>query len=282
MNYRHAFHAGNFADVFKHAVFTRILIHLREKSTPFRVIDTHAGAGLYDLFGPESNRSGEWRGGIGRIMDVNLTAAVRALLAPYLDAVMSFNPTAKLCRYPGSPMLALNLMRPQDRLVACELEPNAAATLMRELRPDRRAKVVVINGWTGLNAYVPPKERRGLVFIDPPYEERNEFVRAASSIVSAHRKWRTGCFMLWYPIKARSDPDGLAKRISRAGIAKVLRAELLLMAPHPDRLTGAGLIVISPPWTLESELGQLLPELASALGQAPGSGFTLDWLAGEK
>jgi 23S rRNA (adenine2030-N6)-methyltransferase len=268
--------------VFKHAVFTRILIHLREKSTPFRVIDTHAGAGVYDLFGPEANRSGEWRRGIGRLMNVNLTAGVRALLAPYLNAVMSFNPTPELRRYPGSPRLALNLMRAQDRLIACELEPNAAAALIRDLRSDQRAKVVALDGWTGLNAYVPPKERRGLVIIDPPYEERKEFVRAASSIESAHRKWQTGCFMLWYPIKARSDPDGLAKRIRRTGIGKVLRAELLLMAPHPDRLTGAGLIIISPPWTLESELGQILPALVSGLGQAAGSGFTLDWLAREK
>jgi 23S rRNA (adenine2030-N6)-methyltransferase len=282
MNYRHAFHAGNFADVFKHAVFTRILIHLREKSTPFRVIDTHAGAGLYDLFGPESNRSGEWRGGIGRLMDVNLTAGVRALLTPYLDTVMSFNPSTELRRYPGSPMLALKFMRPRDRLIACELEPNAAASLVRELRPDRRAKVIAISGWSGLNAYVPPKERRGLVLIDPPYEERDEFVRAANSIESANRKWRTGCFVLWYPIKARSDPDRLANHIRRTGIAKVLRAELQLMAPHPDRLTGAGLIIIGPPWTLENELGQLLPELASALGQGPGFGFTLEWLVGEK
>lgn len=282
MNYRHAFHAGNFADVFKHAVFTRILVHLREKSTPFRVVDTHAGAGLYDLSGPESIRSGEWRGGIGRLMDVNLTASVRALLAPYLDTVTSFNPSAGLRRYPGSPMLALKLMRPQDRLIACELEPNAAASLIRELRPDRRAKVVAINGWTGLNAYVPPKERRGLVIIDPPYEERDEFVRAATSIESAHRKWRTGCFMLWYPIKARSDPDRLAKCIRGAAIAKVLRAELQLVAPHPDRLTGAGVIIIGPPWMLENELRQLMPELVSALGQGPGSGFSLDWLAGEK
>jgi 23S rRNA (adenine2030-N6)-methyltransferase len=282
MNYRHAFHAGNFADVFKHAVLTRILIHLREKPAPFRVIDTHAGAGLYNLSGAESIRSGEWRGGIGRVIDVNWDPAVHALLAPYLDAVLAFNRSAKLRRYPGSPMLALQLMRPQDRLIACELEPKAATALVRELGPDRRAKVLVINGWTGLNAYVPPKERRGLVIVDPPYEEKDEFTRLARCVESAHRKWRTGCYMLWYPIKARSDPDTLAKRIRRAGIAKVLRAEILLMPPHPNRLTGAGLIIVGPPWTLENELKQMLPALGSALGQAAGSGFTLDWLAGEK
>jgi 23S rRNA (adenine2030-N6)-methyltransferase len=282
MNYRHAYHAGNFADVFKHAILTRVLIHLREKAAPFRVIDTHAGEGLYDLSGPESIRSGEWRGGIGRLMDVKWAPGVHALLAPYLDVVLTFNRTAELCRYPGSPMLALRLMRRQDRLIACELEPKAAAALIREVGPDRRAKVVAINGWTGLNAYVPPKERRGLVIIDPPYEAKDEFVRLARCVESAHRKWRTGCYMLWYPIKARGDPDALAKRICRAGIAKVLRAELQLMPPHPNRLTGAGLIIIGPPWTLENELKQMLPPLASALGQAAGSGFTLDWLAGEK
>src|SRR5262245_40581882 len=140
MNYRHAFHAGNFADVIKHAVLARILVHLRGKPQPFRVIDTHAGAGLYDLAGPDARRTGEWRGGIGRVQVKALAPPARDLLAPYLDAVAALNGGRDLRRYPGSPLLALALMRPQDRLTACELEPRAAAALTANLRADRRAK----------------------------------------------------------------------------------------------------------------------------------------------
>jgi 23S rRNA (adenine2030-N6)-methyltransferase len=281
MNYRHAFHAGNFADVFKHAVIARVLVHMREKQAAFRVIDTHAGAGLYDLFGSEAMRTEEWRAGIGRLWAITVTPAVRALLTPYLESISAVNTGSELRRYPGSPLLALSLMRPQDRLIACELEPKAAAVLARDLAIDLRAKVVALDGWTALNAYIPPKERRGLVIVDPSFEDPDEFSKIAQHLESAHRKWPTGCYVTWYPIKARSEPDALAKRIARAGIAKVLRTELLLTPQDPDRLTGAGLIIINPPWTLPAELKQLLPSLVSTLGQA-GSGYTLDWLAGEK
>src|SRR5215475_6073996 len=181
MNYNHAFHAGNFADVFKHAVIARIIVHLREKSAAFRIIDTHAGMGLYDLSGSEASRSGEWRSGIARCMAGAFAADVRALLTPYLEAVAAFNTSTGLQHYPGSPLLALHLMRPQDRLVACELEPKTAATLDRRIARDARAKVVAIDGWTALKAYVPPKERRGLVVIDPPYEAADEFSSLARS-----------------------------------------------------------------------------------------------------
>jgi 23S rRNA (adenine2030-N6)-methyltransferase len=282
MNYDHAFHAGNFADVFKHAVIARILVHLREKAAPFHVLDTHAGAGRYDLSGARATRTGEWRAGIGRLRDAALTPETQALLAPYLDAVAACNAGRQFRNYPGSPLLALSLMRPQDRLTACELEPRAAAALARELRSDRRARVVEIDGWTALNAYLPPKERRGLVLVDPPFEERDEYTRLAQGALRAHRKWATGCYAFWYPIKARAEPDGLAKTLRRAGIDKVLRAELALFPPDPNRLTGAGLILVNPPWTLEAELKQLLPSLARVFGAAAGSGFRLDRLSGEK
>ena len=171
MNYRHAFHAGNFADVVKHAVLVRMLVHLRQKPAAFRVIDTHAGAGLYDLGGAEALRSGEWRDGIGRLLAAPIGEQARALLAPYLDALASFNSAGRLASYPGSPALVRAFLRPQDRLIACELEPNAAAALARHLSGDRRSKAVAIDGWTALNAYVPPMERRGLVLIDPPFED---------------------------------------------------------------------------------------------------------------
>jgi 23S rRNA A2030 N6-methylase RlmJ len=177
MNYRHAFHAGNFADVLKHAVLVRILVHLRAKPAAFRVIDTHAGAGRYDLNGPEAARSLEWREGIERLVTASIGEQARGLLAPYLDAIAAFNGPGGLTSYPGSPALVRAFLRPQDRLLACELEPNAAVALARYLAGDRRSKALAIDGWTALHAYVPPKERRGLVLIDPSFEDAGDFAR---------------------------------------------------------------------------------------------------------
>ena len=282
MNYRHAFHAGNFADVVKHAVLVRILLHLRSKPAAFRVIDTHAGAGLYDLAGPEASRSLEWRAGIGRLLTLPIGAGARALLAPYLDVVASFNNAGRPTTYPGSPALARAFLRPQDRLLACEIEPNAAAALARHFGRDRCIKTVAIDGWTALNAYVPPPERRGLVLVDPPFEDADDFVRLARALEGACRKWAGGTYLLWYPIKTRHAPDVLARRLARAGIAKILRAELCVAALDEEGpLGGCGLIVINPPWTLAGELATLLPELAATLSAAGNGSHRLDWLAGE-
>jgi 23S rRNA (adenine2030-N6)-methyltransferase len=280
MNYRHAFHAGNFADVLKHAVLARILVHLHAKPGAFRVIDTHAGAAFYDLAGPEATRSPEWRDGIQRLLTAPITAPVRKLLGPYLDVVESFNTAGQLTRYPGSPAIARAFLRPQDRLIACELEPNAAAMLARNLAGDRRAKAITIDGWTALNAYVPPPERRGVVLVDPPFEKDDEFARLARGLDMAHRKWSSGIFLLWYPIKSREQPDALARRLRRSGIPKLLRAELNVAPPtENNRLCGCGLIVVNLPWTLENELTALLPELAAVMS-AHGSGIhRLDWLS---
>ena len=283
MNYRHAFHAGNFADVFKHAVVTRVLVHLKEKVSAFRVIDTHAGAGLYDLAGPEARRTLEWKSGIGRLRSVTLAEPIRSLLSPYLDIVAALNTDGDLRRYPGSPTLALRLLRPQDRLLASELEPKTAAILRRSIGADKRASVVEIDGWTALNAYIPPIERRGLVIVDPAYEDSDEFARLAESFEGAYGKWPSGIYVLWYPIKTRTAPQALARRLHKIGIAKVLRAELLVEATNDaGRLIGAGLIVVNPPWKLHQELKMLLPALADVLGQGAGAGFALDWVAGEK
>ncbi len=282
MNYRHAFHAGGFADVFKHAVLCRILHYLRAKPAAFRVIDTHAGAGLYDLAGPEASRGGEWHDGIERLMAVQLAAPVAALLAPYLEVIGALNERGRLKTYPGSPALARAWLRPQDRLIACEIEPQAAAALRQNLRGDTRIKTLEIDGWTALGAYVPPKERRGLVLVDPPFEQDSDFFRLARGLTAAHRKWATGIYALWYPIKGRSEPDALAKSLRRLGIAKMLCAELIV-APlsDPTRLNGCGLILVNPPWTLESELSVLLPALAGILGRDGKGGFKLDRLTRE-
>jgi 23S rRNA (adenine2030-N6)-methyltransferase len=296
MNYRHAFHAGNFADVVKHAVLVRMLVHLRRKPAAFRVIDTHAGAGRYDLLGPEATRSGEWREGIGRLLAATLAEPARALLAPYLDAVAALNPAGSpgaLSAYPGSPALVRAFLRPQDRLIACELEPNAAAALGRYLHGDRRSKAVAIDGWTALNAYVPPPERRGLVLIDPPFEDAGDFPRLAHGLAAAYRKWASGSYLVWYPIKERKAPDAMTRQLGRSGIAKILRLELDVAAlarrsgptgdaASPGALAACGLIVVNPPWTLAEELQILLPALAAALSGGAGGAHRVDWLTTEK
>jgi 23S rRNA (adenine2030-N6)-methyltransferase len=314
MNYQHAYHAGNFADVVKHAIFCRVLVHLREKPAPFRVIDTHAGAGGYNLAGPEAIKTQEWQDGVGRLLPADLAAQsadagpqaadlgpqAADLLAPYLDAVVALNPNGRLAAYPGSPKLAQALLRRQDRLIACELEPRAAADLEHTLKGDARAKAIAIDGWTALTAYVPPRERRGVVLIDPPFEQPDEFVRLPERLVAAHRKWPTGIYLLWYPIKDDAEVAAFVGKLAGSGIAKMLRAELILptagpvaslasdmrpgsssgLTPRPG-LRGSGLIAVNPPWTLYRELEVLLPVLAGLLSRGPAGTMTLHWLAGE-
>jgi len=279
MNYRHAFHAGNFAEVVKHAVLACVVAHLREKPAAFRVLDTHAGAGLTDLAGPEASRTGEWRDGIGRLRAASLDARVRALLAPYLEAVEACDPGGRLIAYPGSPVLVRSWLRPQDRLLACELEPAAAAALARNFRGDARVKVVTIDGWTAVGAYLPPRERRGAVLIDPPFEQPNEFTRLADGLARAHRKWATGTYLAWYPIKDRREADAFGRKLARSSIPKILRAELTIAPGRAgERLAGTGLIVINPPWTLEEELAVLLPALGEVLGRERPGTFRFDRL----
>jgi 23S rRNA (adenine2030-N6)-methyltransferase len=282
MNYRHAFHAGGFADVVKHAVLCRALVHLRDKPAPFRVIDTHAGAGVYDLAGPEATRTAEWRDGIGRLVAATLPPPAAGLITDYLAAIAARNPAGKLATYPGSPALARALMRRQDRLIACELEPRAQAALAAELRGDPRAKAIALDGWTALSAYVPPKERRGLVLVDPPFEAPDDFSRLTQGLAAAHRKWATGIYLLWYPVKDLTEVAAFTRRLARSGIAKILRAELIVSSATDDpRLRGTGLIAINPPWRLRDELKVLLPVLAGVLARDSKPRVTLDWLSGE-
>lgn len=280
VNYQHDFHAGNFADVLKHAVLCRVLHYLRDKPAAFRVIDTHAGSGLYDLAGEKALRGGEWQDGIGKLLAAKIPEATAALLSPYLEVVRALNDRDRLRVYPGSPALARAWLRAQDRLIACELEPKASSSLSRNLQGDARIKTLRIDGWTAMNAYVPPKERRGLVLVDPSFEVDNDFSRLASGLAAAHRKWATGIYILWYPIKGRREADAFAKQVRRLEI-RALRAELLVGPPSDqNRLNGAGLVIVNPPWTLENELSALLPALSTILGRTGKGGFRLDWLAG--
>ena len=282
MNYRHAFHAGNFADVIKHLVLVRILTHLHEKPSPFRVIDSHAGAGLYDLTGDEATRSGEWTTGIARALQARFTESSVPLVAPYLDIVRSFNALRELKAYPGSPLIARALLRPQDSMVCCEVEPQARKKLISALRRDEQARVVDIDGWVGLPAYVPPKERRGVVLIDPPYEDKNEFARMAAVFEQVYAKWATGIYMLWYPAKSRRATDELAQHVAATAATsatpgKCLRIEFSVAPQTADGpLTSTGLLVVNPPWKLSAELKEILPQLEKPLGLGGAGRFRLE------
>jgi 23S rRNA (adenine2030-N6)-methyltransferase len=282
MNYRHAFHAGGFADVIKHIVLVRMLVYLQEKPAAFRVIDTHAGAGVYDLTSEEARRGGESLTGIARIMQARFSEKTEPLLKPYLDIVRAFNPQRDLVAYPGSPLIARALLRPQDRLTACEVEPKARKRLIEALRRDTQARVVDLDGWTALPAFVPPNERRGLVLIDPSFEQKDEFERLAAGFTEAFAKWPTGSYLLWYPVKSRRATDGLARHVAEAAGAskppgKVLRLEFSVapQAASPG-LVSSGLLIVNPPWTLMGELKSILPELEKPLGQGGAGRFRLE------
>ena len=282
MNYRHAFHAGGFADVIKHVVLVRILTYLQDKPAAFRVIDTHAGAGLYDLTGEEARRGGEWLTGIARLMQARFSENTAPLLKPYLDIVRAFNPQRDVQAYPGSPLIARALLRPQDRLTACEVEPNARKRLIDALRRDTQARVVDLDGWVALPAFVPPKERRGLILIDPPYEQKDEFERLTVGFAEAFAKWPTGSFLMWYPVKSRRATDALARHV--AGVAgagatpgKCLRLEFSVAPQAAETgLTSAGVLMVNPPWTLAGELKAILPELEKPLGRGGAGRFRLE------
>ncbi len=277
MNYRHGFHAGNFADVVKHVLLTLSLVHLRRKDAPFRVIDTHAGAGRTDLQGSEAIRGGEWQHGIGRIWTHAFDPQVEALLAPYRDMLHSFNPGGSLHVYPGSPLLIAHFLRLQDRLIACELEPAAAAALAQNLRGDQRLKSIAIDGWTALEAYIPPKERRGLVLIDPPFEQRDELQRLADALVAAHTKWRTGMMLAWYPIKEAREIERFIRSLSGRGLDDAWRIELVREG-IVDGLRGTGMIAVHPPFTLPDDTKILLPALAKAFWPNERAGIRIDKL----
>jgi 23S rRNA (adenine2030-N6)-methyltransferase len=276
MNYRHAFHAGNHADVLKHLVLARVLAHLRLKDKPFRALDAFAGLGVYDLAADAALRTGEWRDGWGR-MAQPFPAPVEALLAPYRDAVAAVQERCGATAYPGSPAVIREALRPGDRGVFVELHPADAATLRERYARDPRTKVLSLDGWTAVNAQIPPPERRGLVLIDPPYEVPGEIERLGAHLGRAVSKWPTGIFLAWYPIKDAAALDRMVRGLDDALPRPALRLDLLIDRPDdPSRLSGSGLIVVNPPWQLADEALVFLPALAERLAREDFAGFRCD------
>lgn len=283
MNYRHAFHAGNFADVVKHAVLARIVEYLKQKDKAFRVVDTHAGEGLYDLASSQAARTGEWRDGIGRLIAASPTGEAGALLAPYLQAVAAVNEGGGLGHYPGSPVIVRHLLRKQDRLTAIELHPQDAKRLEQRFAGDHQVRVITLDGWLALGAHLPPKEKRGLVLVDPPFEEEGEFERLIDGLIRAHRRWPGGIYALWYPIKHRDALVAMVRAVRASGIPRVLDTRFMIRrrSEGEPRLDGSGMLIVNPPFTLERELSVLFPVLLEILRQETGADWSLDWLAGE-
>jgi 23S rRNA (adenine2030-N6)-methyltransferase len=279
MNYRHAFHAGNFADVLKHSILALCLLYLRNKTQPFRVIDTHAGIGLYDLAGDEALRTGEWREGIGLIENEVFEPEVAALLAPYLDTVKRVRQMEGPQAYPGSPLIAQHALRPDDRLILNEKHPSDQILLEQAVGRDRRIKVLALDGYIALKAHVPPPERRGLVLIDPPFEDKREFDSLLHGFAKAYAKWPTGNYLIWYPLKNKDQTDAFVTAMQDLALPRLLCVELAVRGfSGGGPLYGSGLMIVNPPFVLGAQMRLLLPALERVLAQGSGHFWRCDWL----
>ena len=278
MNYRHAFHAGNHADVLKHLVLSRLLLLLSRKEAPYAYLDTHAGLGLYDLTADQATRTGEWRDGIGRLWEAD---DLPAAFNEYFGVLRAMNPDGQLRYYPGSPELARQLSREQDRLQFNEKHPEDGRLLKENMAHDRRTAVHLGEGWYVPRALLPTQEKRMVMLIDPPFEQADELERCVESLNDAIGRMRQAIVAIWYPIKDERQLRRFYNDLSKSNAPKLLRAELFV---HPSddaqRLNGSGLVISNPPWGLEDELRQILPWLAKRLAQSESS-WRLDWLIAE-
>lgn len=273
MNYRHAFHAGNHADVLKHMVLLACLAHLRKKPGAFAVLDTHAGLGRYDLASAEAARSPEWQGGIGRVWDwPDAPEQVRALC----EQVALLNPDGALRFYPGSPLLALAGLRDQDRLIACELHPEDGASLKALFRNEARAHIHQRDGWEALGALTPFPERRGLILIDPPYEAEGELARAGAAIAATLQRFETGMVLWWRPLKDSAALQRIDTELGQRTGRPLLRIDLSVAAPASiGKLTASSLLLVNPPFGLEDTLRGTLPPLTERLACSPDAFWRL-------
>ena len=280
-SYRHAFHAGNHADVLKHVVLVQMLRHLALKETPFWVIDTQAGAGIYSLDSEWANKRSEFATGIGRIWG---REDAPAAVADYLAVVAAFNSDSTLRAYPGSPFIALQLMRDADRLRLFELHANESLALAKNIgefgrSATRRTLIDAADGFVGLQALLPPPPRRGIVLIDPSYEDKRDYARVVTALRAALGRFATGCYAIWYPQVQRRDPDEMLRKLTRMPDTRWLHATLTVCRPSQDGLGlhGSGMFVVNPPWTLREALREALPWLCNLLGQDSGAAWTLDY-----
>lgn len=276
MNYRHAFHAGNFADVFKHVILTRLIEYLKLKDKAFRVFDTHSGIGTYDLTSAEAQKTDEWRLGVERALSAHAPDAVHKLLKPWKEAVAAAGEN----KYPGSPLIAHGLLRKIDRLSLYELHEEDAASLEKLFEGDFQTRVSQMDGWLVPVTHIPPKQSRGLVLVDPPFEDGHDFDRMIEFLKSTQQRWAGGVVALWYPIKKRDHTDDWLETLRMLKFPDLLNAELYIREPRASgMLNGCGMVILNPPYTLKSELNLILPWLAETLQQGKGWGMRVQDLS---
>lgn len=278
LSYRHSFHAGNHADVLKHIVQSLILNSLQQKEKPFVYHDTHSGVGRYDLTHEWSEKTGEYKQGIARVWQQD---NIPAELDSYLDAIRQLNQGETLRYYPGSPRVARAHLREQDRMVLTELHPSDYPLLEQEFHRDRQVSIYKEDGFARLKASLPPQERRGLVLIDPPYELAKEYGDVVRAIAQSYKRWATGIYAIWYPVVNRCDIDDMLQGLQGLEIRKILQIELGVAPDTNERgMTASGMIVINPPWTLESQMQTILPFLKQAIAPATGH-YKVEWVVPE-
>jgi 23S rRNA (adenine2030-N6)-methyltransferase len=277
--YRHLFHAGNFADVTKHVILVALLESLQRKETPFAILDTHGGIGRYRLDAAEAQKKREFDSGIGLLWR---RVDVPEPVARYLALVRRYNADSELNHYPGSPRIARDYLRAQDRLIVTELNPHDHAILREEFAGDGQVSVHLQDAYQGLKAFLPPREKRGLVLIDPAFELRDEYERLVQGVTSAWKRWPTGIYAIWYPIQSQSLVTRLHDAIRGSGIRKVLSAELTIRpADQRSGLNGSGMLIINPPWQLEAVLETALAYLQKVLEENGKGSHRVEWLVGE-
>lgn len=273
LSYQHEYHAGNHADVLKHAALALVIRALQRKDAPIRVFDAHAGSGLYDLRSREARKNAEHEAGIAQVLSA---AAPPAELGPYLDAVRACNTGTALRRYPGSPWIARHLLRPADQLVLMELHPRSLGGLRKVFGRDAQVHIHARDCFEGLPALVPPPERRGLALIDPSYEVKEDFARVAELLAACHGRWPGGVYMIWYPLIRDRAAERFPNRIAATGIRRIYRLLLQVEADSFTGMRGSGLMIVNLPFGLEERFDELLPWLRQTLA-GPGRG---EWQAG--
>lgn len=283
MNYRHAYHAGNFADVLKHVVLMMLVAHLKKKPAPFFYLDTHAGRGVYDLSEAQAQRSGEYTTGIGRLLGAP-RGSLPDEVADYVQLVRESagRDRSAITAYPGSPTIVARMRRPTDRLVLVEKHPKEADALRACVGRARLVSVLEGDGYASLKAHLPPRENRGLVLIDPPYESDLEFDDVMVALETACARWPTGTFAVWYPLTRRAGPARFHRELERSGLHKVLDVRMSVLPDDtPVGMHGSGLVIVNPPWQLDARLEALLPGLHALLAPDGAGGASVEWLAGE-